>query len=176
MFSGHRGPGWFPTSLPLFILIYAVLYYKHYRHLPKGKQLRYTLFWCYAFLLFDITQAPIPYTKDAFQHIQDYHHFRYNIVPFGSSHLLQFRLNIILFMPLGFVVSSLRKHYGVLSIMLAGLTVSLAIELLQLTTSLLSLNVRSFDVDDLITNTLGAILGYLLYQIYKFIKTLIRKQ
>lgn len=68
-------------------------------------------------------------------------------------------LNILLFMPFGYMVAdvwpSLRKWWWVL---FTGLAFSLLIETTQLITHL-----GWFDTADLMNNTLGAMLGYLVY-------------
>ena len=64
-------------------------------------------------------------------------------------------LNIILFVPLGFLVPAIWKNYRSIKIMfLMGFALSVCIELLQIFTF------RLTDIDDLITNTAGAVLGY----------------
>lgn len=64
-------------------------------------------------------------------------------------------LNIILFVPLGFFVPVIWKEYRSMRVILMmGLGLSLFIELLQMFTF------RLTDVDDLITNTMGTMLGY----------------
>ncbi len=96
--------------------------------------------------------------------------YRYNLVPFkeiercirywdvlgpanASMNLLG---NVAAFLPFGFILAMLspksRKWYLVLFLSLLG---SLAIESLQLITRR-----GSFDVDDLMLNTLGGVLGY----------------
>ena len=67
-------------------------------------------------------------------------------------------LNILLFVPLGFLLPTIWKEYrSAKKTLFAGLGISLLIEILQLFTF------RLTDIDDLITNTAGAILGYYLY-------------
>ena len=44
-----------------------------------------------------------------------------------------------------------------------GFTVSVAIELLQLFFSYIGLGFRSLDIDDLILNTFGTVIGYIIY-------------
>lgn len=64
-------------------------------------------------------------------------------------------LNIMLFMPLGFLLPAIWKEYRSLrAVFVSGLFLSLFIETLQIFTF------RLTDVDDLITNTAGAVLGY----------------
>ena len=66
-------------------------------------------------------------------------------------------LNVLLFLPLGFLVPLFCGRFrGFHAALLLGLSVSLFIELTQVFTYRIS------DINDLITNTLGAALGYLL--------------
>lgn len=85
---------------------------------------------------------------------------RINLVPFSDSSALLATnlLNIALFVPFGLLVPLLSsKKLKLWQIILMGLAASLVIELSQL------FNLRATDVDDLIMNTLGAILGYAAY-------------
>jgi glycopeptide antibiotics resistance protein len=76
---------------------------------------------------------------------------------------LQIVLNVLLFVPLGYFVRVI-LHRGVVVATLAGLALSLLVELTQKTGvwHLYSCAYRVFDVDDLIVNTLGATIGSLL--------------
>jgi VanZ family protein len=73
---------------------------------------------------------------------------------------LQVVLNVVLFLPFGAFVR-LISHRGVLVATILGLAVSLLIEVTQLTGvwGVYPCAYRLFDVDDLLTNTLGAFLG-----------------
>jgi glycopeptide antibiotics resistance protein len=75
----------------------------------------------------------------------------------------QLALNVLLFVPLGFFVR-LVIHRGVVVTTLLGLALSLAIETTQLTGvwGLYHCAYRVFDVDDLLVNTTGALVGGLL--------------
>lgn len=77
--------------------------------------------------------------------------------------VLQVALNVVLFVPLG-VFLRLLAGRGVLASALAGLGLSMFIELTQLTGvwGLYPCAYRVFDVDDMLVNTLGAIIGSLL--------------
>ncbi|AMB60170.1 VanZ family protein [Microterricola viridarii] len=77
--------------------------------------------------------------------------------------VLQLLFNVLLFMPLGFLVRILFGR-GVIVATSLGLGVSLLVEVTQLTGiwGLYRCAYRLFDVDDLITNTVGALLGSLL--------------
>lgn len=80
--------------------------------------------------------------------------------------VLQFGFNVLLFIPLGMIVryALLRRRgvfAGVLGATVAGLLVSLLVETTQLTGNwfLYPCSYRVFDVDDLIANSAGALLG-----------------
>lgn len=69
-------------------------------------------------------------------------------------------LNIILFVPLGIMLPFLWKKYHTLkATLLFGFGMSLAIELLQI------LTYRATDINDLIANTIGTVLGYFIFRI-----------
>lgn len=71
--------------------------------------------------------------------------------------------NVVLFMPLGAFLRLYFRRRGVPTVILTGFAVSLLIECTQLTGNwyLFPCPYRLFDVDDLITNTLGTALGVL---------------
>lgn len=77
--------------------------------------------------------------------------------------VLQLALNVLLFVPLGFFLRVLGGR-GVVVAILVGLGISLVIETTQLTGvwGLYPCAYRVFDVDDLLMNTTGAVLGSLL--------------
>jgi len=69
--------------------------------------------------------------------------------------------NLLVFFPAGFLIPLWReKKTGVIRILIYCFLFSLGIELLQLAT-----RVGVFDVDDLLLNTLGGLLGYVSYRI-----------
>lgn len=81
-----------------------------------------------------------------------------NFRPFASFGSISYFLNILLFIPMGFALPLMAKRYHNLWLTVgSGFLFSLLIELSQL------LNIRCSDVDDLITNTFGVLLGYALW-------------
>lgn len=80
--------------------------------------------------------------------------------PLRHPALLQLVFNVLLFLPLGVFVRVLAGR-GVVVALLAGLGLSLLVEMTQLTGvwGLYPCAYRFFDVGDLLTNTLGAVLG-----------------
>lgn len=75
--------------------------------------------------------------------------------------------NIILFFPLGIFLPFLYRQTNWKNALVVGFAFSLGFEVLQIV-----LHKGTFDVDDIILNTLGALLGYcLLKQTWKLIST-----
>lgn len=73
--------------------------------------------------------------------------------------------NIVAFAPFGFFLMILaKKKRGFLHIVLLSFQLSLTVEVIQLITK-----VGSYDVDDMMLNTLGGILGYIIYYMYRIL-------
>lgn len=88
-------------------------------------------------------------------------HGQVNLLPFSQEvDWTGYALNVLLFMPLGVLLPLLCLWWARLHrVAAAGLFLSLLIEVSQL------LNNRSTDVDDLLMNTLGAVLGFMLFRV-----------
>ncbi len=107
---------------------------------------------------------------------EDHAEYRYNLTLFqeigryygvgirsGSWNLFLWNVvgNICVFMPFGMFLPRLFKRCkNVFFVTLLSLELSLVVEVIQLVT-----RVGSFDVDDLLLNTIGGMLGYLIYKI-----------
>ncbi|MFL0565006.1 VanZ family protein [Microbacterium sp. 179-I 1D1 NHS] len=80
--------------------------------------------------------------------------------PLTDIRLLQVAFNVLLFLPLGFLIRVVGRR-GVVIATLVGFLLSLLIETTQLTGvwGLFPCGYRLFDVGDLLTNTLGAVVG-----------------
>ncbi len=97
-------------------------------------------------------REPLPETRiilEPFQTIKDIQQYPY--ISHGQYILREVILNIILLMPLGFLLTCLRWH--VLLVTLLGFLCSLSIEILQYFTC-----TGTFEVDDLIYNTSGVLI------------------
>lgn len=171
---------WFPAvaaivlgvavGLLLFVPFVAVQYRRHGR-LTAGQLLLWAAFLVYALALWTYTLLPLPAPGTVrcapaqtvpFQFVHDV--FEY---PTGSVSrlvrnpaVLQVALNVCLFVPLGFFLRMVWRR-GFLVTTGTGLAISLVIELTQLTGvwGIYPCAYRVFDVDDLIANTTGALLG-----------------
>ena len=87
---------------------------------------------------------------------------RYNIM--SMSFIKQVVGNILLFVPLGYFVSHYCKLKGIVGITIVSLLSSVTIEITQHFIG------RSVDIDDVILNVFGGIIGYLLYKFMKKIE------
>jgi glycopeptide antibiotics resistance protein len=91
-----------------------------------------------------------------------------NMMPFDDyfsgrgDAVRQIILNVIMMMPFGFLLPVVKKR-NILSVLFRTFLFSLGIELTQ---PLIS-GFRAADITDLITNTLGGLLGYLLFFVFK---------
>lgn len=84
-----------------------------------------------------------------------------NLIPFRDGISLGMILNVVMFMPLGFLLPLLWKEYqSLVRTAIIGFCFSCGIEFCQL------FNRRVSDVDDLLMNTLGAILGWLIWIVF----------
>lgn len=86
-----------------------------------------------------------------------------NLIPFSDPEYSKvgYVLNVIMLMPFGFLAPTLfRDKRKLWKTALAGALFSILIEGSQL------LNYRSTDVDDVILNTLGAVIGYGIYRLF----------
>ncbi|MGC4035748.1 MAG: VanZ family protein [Chitinophagaceae bacterium] len=90
-----------------------------------------------------------------------------NLVPFSKPLILNGKvdygeniLNILIFLPLGVYAGILYKTWATSKKIVVFFLVSFLCETLQL-----ALNIGAFDVTDIINNTLGAIIGFVLFKV-----------
>lgn len=110
---------------------------------------------------------------------------RYNIIPFKTitNYIRYYKYagftvwffnlfgNIIAFIPFGLLLPLLgRKTAGIISTTLAAFVFSLLVEIVQLYTGL-----GTFDVDDIVLNIIGCIIGYILAWFFTFIISMYKK-
>ena len=87
-----------------------------------------------------------------------------NLVPFHNGIHLSMILNIVMFMPLGFLLPLIWKNYqSLFRTALTGLGFSFGIEFCQL------FNRRVSDVEDLLMNMLGTMLGWGIWRCFSYI-------
>lgn len=160
--------GYFSDVWPIIIIISVIACSLRVTYLIKNnqkfcfyKELLMLFFILYVVCLFEIVT------------IQDSNYGLSNFIPFKEifryeigSRLFTKNIigNILLFLPYGYFASDYLKSNKLWTIGLLTAVVSLTIEVVQLNIG------RTFDIDDLILNTVGGMSGYLLYQLIEFIK------
>ena len=125
------------------------------------KEIFMLLFVIYVMCLFEIVT------------LQDYNYGLSNYIPFreifryeiGSRLFIKNIIgNILLFLPYGYFTADYLNSKKILPVCFLTMLVTLTIELVQLNIG------RTFDIDDVILNTLGGMCGYLLYRLIERIK------
>ncbi|RBP97764.1 hypothetical protein CRD60_03935 [Bifidobacterium aemilianum] len=166
---------WPFVSVVLTLPILAVIYRRYHRLRFSAVLASYLsvlyLLGLVAFTLYPMPDDPVAYC--AAHHIRpqlQVMQFVQDLQTHGLSALLQLGFNVLLFIPFGFIMTRwLRwKPWIVLP---AGLLTSLLIETSQLTGfwHLYPCAYRYFDVDDLLTNTLGTLIGVMIAVIFNLI-------
>lgn len=145
------------------------------------------LFLLYILGLLRLTIFPIPFQttaiQDSINKLENEHLFIFNLIPFSTIilgisdaityniYLLQIKYlggNLILLFPFGLYLYYLKRDLQMNRLWLIGLASSLFIETLQLSISfIIGFSYRQFDVDDLILNSVGFVVGYLAYSFYQ---------
>lgn len=110
---------------------------------------------CYIFLLFQLLTKVEMNSSSGFNIIPFQEIFRYEI----GSKLFIYNVfgNIMAFVLFGLIISSYIKPKTIVPPLIISFLVSVTVEFVQLNIG------RSFDVDDIILNVLGGLIGFLLY-------------
>lgn len=137
------------------------------------REVAINIFFIYFLILINLTICKMDMLQIRFQHkfyvnyipfIETINMFKDNFIGVGNA-VYNVVGNILLFVPLGFFIPLLfKKKNKISSIALYGFCASLAIELIQLLTA-----INSTDIDDIIFNTLGAVLGFFIFNVFYYI-------
>ncbi len=120
------------------------------------KDLLFLSFVLYMFLLFELVTST------------DFESYSNNFIPFKE--ILRYEIdsklfyknvlgNVLLFVPFGYFICTFLKNKKLYISFIITLITSLSIELIQMNIG------RSFDIDDIILNLCGGIIGYLIYRL-----------
>ena len=88
--------------------------------------------------------------------------FDFNLI---SKNIQDFIINILMFIPLGFLLTPLFKTHTVLKTLLIGISFSILIEIMQL---ILPIN-RSPQLSDIVLNSLSCLIGIACFLLFRFI-------
>ncbi|MFK3937993.1 VanZ family protein [Alkalihalobacillus sp. NPDC078783] len=153
---------------PIFIFLIIFISMVTILRVKRNKSFVYLMFWTvfYVYLVnvFKYTQFPMFIVDYPFG--ESVEPFNFELVnPFGYD-LRTTLLNILMFVPFGFGLSFIAKTSWV-RILITSLVFTLIIETLQLMQHLLFAGSdRIFDINDIIYNTLGGLLGYFLFKMF----------
>lgn len=157
---------WMKIYLPgcIFVpcIVYQIIMYKTHRW---NKDRRRHLVWTYIFILYLYMALDVA----GMGGLWDIGHYdpvirveEINLIPFQSEGVMTYILNIIMFMPLGFLLPLLWKQYEkITGTVMAGAGFSLLIEIGQL------FNRRKTDIDDLLMNVIGTVLGFTICFVFR---------
>ena len=150
-------------DIGFFILIYFQFFFRKWKELSKKHFLINTVFYIYIIIVIYLTLMPI---ISSLPNISLSNYKPMHLVPFEDyvksrgNASFQLIANVIMFIPLGFLLPQV-KNYNFIKVLIIAFLSTLAIELLQP----LIVSYRISDITDIITNTCGAIIGYLIYYI-----------
>ncbi|WAA12680.1 VanZ family protein [Fervidibacillus halotolerans] len=153
-------------------IIYFLIFFRKWKDRGMDHLIVNTLMYVYISLVLYVTLMPIvvslPYI---FNHSYTSMHMRIfeDLILGRGDALRQIVLNVVMMIPFGFLLPIVKKQ-NIWSCILWTFLFSLSIELFQ---PLIN-GYRSSDATDLVTNTTGGMIGYLLYVFFKpFIETTI---
>ncbi|OCX50821.1 hypothetical protein BEL04_19010 [Mucilaginibacter sp. PPCGB 2223] len=165
----------FSLALPLWIILRLIINGYKKQQVSPGRE--FLLFVCYVYFIgiLLLTVVPIPMTRhptpklDRINFVPVVHTFREFVATFsrGRSFMKILALenvlgNIVLFFPLGVLLPLISPRLcSFKQILLIAFLASTAIEFIQFISQHFG-NYRSVDIDDVILNTLGAVLGFVI--------------
>lgn len=194
LFTGNSVINQFIQVIPITLLV--GLFYIMFRFLKlkknnsdinSKKEILYLIFVCYIVGLFNLVLVPINFwniiwhnifynfNENPFAGIFD---FSYNFIPtiykiiignyaLGDWVKTMIVGNLLMFIPMGILLSLCFKNINKNNMFKYALLIPLAIEVIQLVVG------RSFDIDDLIMNFLGIVIGHYIVELVKKLKCLI---
>ena len=154
-------------DLAVMALAYLFVFYPKWKKQKRGYFVVKTIMYFYLCLVFYLTLTPfivkLPFIFS--------HPYKINIIPYvdyineWGDFYRQIILNVLMTIPFGILypMTQKRKKWNFFKTLLMAFLLSLTIEFLQLVVA----SDRSCDVTDLIDNTVGGLIGYLIYLIIR---------
>lgn len=157
----------YAAGIVIWLVAECVMFIKK---VPWKQNILWTLFIIYISLLCGVTFFPIEYDRTSIRF-----GFSYNFIPFASIlNSLKDEMvdivrniggNVLLFFPLGVMLPLLWKKRSLLRVFLVILLCAAGVELTQHIIGLgIGYRYRMVDIDDVILNTLGGMIGYAFYR------------
>lgn len=170
MYRYHAMYLYLPAGLIWLIWLVWKIFFSKKKLSPK-RLILITLYYAYIMMVFGTTLFPIQNYPLTYPPI-------HNFIPFvtvkelittlpTSIAIKQILGNLIMFMPFGFLFAFFANKNQFLKCVIFALFFAVSIEFIQfiLGVTFVGSQYRSIDVDDVILNTVGAILGYVIFKI-----------
>lgn len=191
LFTGNSVINQFIQVIPITLLVGLLYIIFRFLKLKKNnsdinykREILYLIFICYIVGLFNLVLVPINFwviiwynvfynfNENPFAGIFD---FSYNFIPTIYKIIIgEYTIdswvkamivgNFLMFIPMGILLSLCFENVNKKNIFKYAVLIPLAIEVLQLVVG------RSFDIDDLLMNFLGIVIGYFIVELVKKIK------
>ncbi|WP_271629376.1 VanZ family protein [Caldicellulosiruptor sp. DIB 104C] len=165
--------------LGILLLIMYCVYLRKKRNEEFISVFFNALFFIYILQVLRFTIFPIPIFSPTIREISSKIDIlsTMNIKPFANITLnRQFYYNILLTIPFGFLLPLLRNK-SIKKVLLKGIAFSISVELLQLLISfLIKFPYRTCDINDIILNTFGVFMGFVLWKLFTVILKAITKK
>jgi len=167
----------------VFLIIFMIVAF--IKKMPIGRKILWALCILYITGVISITIFPIIFDSETMFFTEDV----INLSPFSTIHelifdnsntetvLLQLVGNIIMCVPFGIAFPFIIKHKNIFLYLIDAIIFPVIIEIVQLTICLISNSFyRTIDIDDVILNFVGVLVGYFIYMILpKFTKDFFSK-
>lgn len=156
-------------------IVFLIIYYCYIKkkEFSMYRRIIFILFYIYMVIVIEKTCMPIPINDTQIEMwregFSEFHNLdQYNLIPlldFGNSLWRRnMILNIVMFMPFGFLWPLLRGKFCWKYLWISSLTFSSLIELYQFGMTLfIGVPLWYADINDLIANVLGGLIGYFLF-------------
>ena len=145
--------------IPMAALFHFIMLKKDRKtnHKTPARHVIATYIFCFVLLvIFNVTSIPTIFSIEIDMTIN------LKLFDFIKTNYIQYILNIILFIPLGFMLPLLWKKYrNAFKTIICGAAFSLFIEITQMFSS------RITDINDLLMNTIGTIVGFIIFIIIR---------
>lgn len=145
------------------------------KRISVKKHMVVLLFCSYMIMLISITFFPMPIQRELIEHLRESNFLNNNYVPLKTvlpfmgdtaTKLRPIVGNVILFVPMGLLVPLLySKMSSFRRVTAVGFLASVMVEFLQLCLSFLTGPYRVTNIDDVILNTIGTIMGFIVFRI-----------
>ncbi|MDE8036132.1 VanZ family protein [Erysipelothrix rhusiopathiae] len=170
----RNGPVQLNTGIYLYIALFVVCYFTYFRKQERNESAINILLFIYFCGVFEVALLPIPMNdKQILANQALKFGLNYNTQPFFidlfvsqySSYMDYLIPNIVMLVPFGFLMNYKFKKPSFSKIVILSMTFSLCIEMTQLMMQLTLYTRRVADINDLLSNTFGGMLGWSLYML-----------